>query len=615
MDKAVKKFIYLITDAVIVSVALYLAFYLRFDGNIPPGYFHMFLSYWWLTALIYLACFYLSGMYRVVWHFASVFDVLIILRGVIFASAALAVLHYFFQMPYYPRSVIIMLAIFSIGGVAGSRMLLKLSPEARESLRELLPGMRRRMDRVLIFGAGSSGVAFIRELKNRPELRMKPVGFIDDDQKKQGMIIYGLQVLGDRYALPKMIHQFRIDRVIIAIPSSSLKDIREIVEIIEPTGIVAQTIPGIDEIVSGKVNISAVRNVNVRDLLGRDEIEEDMGEVASFLTGRRVLVTGAGGSIGSELCRQIMRYKPENLVMLDNSENSLFDMEVEFGEKMQGHGYKTVVASIQDADRLQEIFAAYRPYVVFHAAAYKHVPMMEKNPEEALKNNVFGTLNTARAAGKYGARKFVLISTDKAVNPTSVMGASKRAAEKALQMAAAEAGETEFIAVRFGNVLGSRGSVIPLFKRQIAAGGPVTVTHPEMVRFFMTIPEAVRLVIQAGSIGKGGEVFVLDMGEPVKIAALAEDLIRQSGLLPGKDIEIVYTGIRPGEKLYEEILTSEEGIQATRHQKIFQADISREDPSALKAWLCEVEGLLAGHASSEEYVRILHKIVRFHNPF
>jgi FlaA1/EpsC-like NDP-sugar epimerase len=429
--------------------------------------------------------------------------------------------------------------------------------------------------RALIIGAGEAGAMVAKEMYGHPTSGLLPVGFIDDDLRKQGMDLFNIPVLGRREDIPHLVVEYKIDEIIIAMPSAPGQKIREIVDICKGTGVRVKTVPGVYELIDGKVSVSQLREVQLDDLLGRDPVQLDMERIAAYLKGKTVLVTGAGGSIGSELCRQVARFQPGALILLDNTENNLFDIEQELKEHFPDIKQFPELADVRKGCHIKRVFELYHPQVVFHAAAYKHVPMMERFPEHAVDNNIYGTYLVASTAKKHSCETFVFVSTDKAVNPTSVMGASKRAAELVVQhfneQCTKENLNSRFAAVRFGNVLGSRGSVIPTFKRQISAGGPVTVTHPDMVRYFMTIPEAVQLIVQAGSFAKGGELFVLDMGEPVRILDLAEDLIRLSGLTPGKDIEIKITGMRPGEKLREELFTDQEKMSATKYRRIFVA--------------------------------------------
>ena len=448
------------------------------------------------------------------------------------------------------------------------------------------------ISRVLIIGAGCAGEMVVKELEKNPQLNKKAVAIIDDDITRIGDQVSGVDIVGTRNSILKIVKLYKIDEIIFSIANISKKGKKEIIDICKNTNCKIKTIPGIYEIIDGKVDIKQVRDVDIEDLLGREPIEVDFNLMGSYIQDSTILVTGAGGSIGSELCRQIANIRPKKLIMLDNYENNLYSIQQELIRKY-GDSIKmiAVVASIREQKRIEKIFDKYRPEVVFHAAAHKHVPLMEGSPGEAIKNNIFGTLNVAMLSSKYNVKRFLLISTDKAVNPTNVMGATKRAAEMIIQSLNEES-KTEFVAVRFGNVLGSNGSVIPLFKKQIEEGGPVTVTHPKIIRYFMTIEEAVGLVIQAGGMAKGGEIFVLDMGEPVKILDLAKNLIRLSGFEPDVDIKIVFTGLRPGEKLYEELLMSEEGLLDTKHKKIFIGRPIDFDKNDLQKYLIELRDIV-----------------------
>ena len=425
-----------------------------------------------------------------------------------------------------------------------------------------------KISRVLIIGAGQAGEMVIREIKNNPQINKRVVGIIDDDINKLGRRIHGIKILGTTEEIDNIVESEKVDEIILAMARVSNKRKKEIIEICN-NKCKLKTIPGIFEIIDGKVDIKNIRNVEIEDLLGREPIKTNLEEISDYIKDNVVMVTGGGGSIGSELCRQIAGFGPKELVIVDNYENNAYAIQQELIRKYGNElNLKTIIASIREEVRMDEIFNTYRPQVVFHAAAHKHVPLMENSPSEAIKNNIFGTQNVAKLADKYGVKRFVLISTDKAVNPTNIMGATKRAAEMIIQTMN-ERSNTEYVAVRFGNVLGSNGSVIPLFKRQIEEGGPITVTHPDIIRYFMTIPEAVGLVIQAGAMAKGGEIFVLDMGDPVKIVDLAKNLVKLSGLEMGVDIKMEFTGLRPGEKLYEELMMSEEGLTSTENSKIF----------------------------------------------
>ncbi len=422
--------------------------------------------------------------------------------------------------------------------------------------------------RVLIIGAGSLAVMVLRDIKNEPELRYVPVGLIDDDKDKKNKTVYGAKVLGSRKDIERICVEKKVEEIIFAISSVSVEDKSEILEICARSGCRLKIMPAMEALFSGKFSIDSVRNIRIDDLLEREPIQLENNLIAENINGKTVLVTGGGGSIGSELCRQIAKYNPQQLLILDVYENAVYDLQNELRDMYPDMNMSVLIASVRDKKRLDDIFETYKPHIVFHAAAHKHVPLMEYSPAEAVKNNVFGTWNVAQCADSFGTEKFVMISTDKAVNPTNVMGATKRVCEMIVQ-ALAKTSKTEFVAVRFGNVLGSNGSVIPLFQKQIEKGGPVTVTHPEIIRYFMTIPEAAHLVLQATSFAKGGEIFVLDMGEPVKIYDLAKKMILLAGFEPEKEIPITFTGLRPGEKLYEELLMSEEGLENTQHSKIF----------------------------------------------
>ena len=426
---------------------------------------------------------------------------------------------------------------------------------------------RKAAKRIMIVGAGTSGSVILKEMTTSSLVNGCVVCFVDDDKNKAGKFLNGVPVAGNRNDIPRLAEEYRIDEIYIAIPSASAKERKAIIEICRETGCQVKILPGIYQLINGEVSIAKLRNVEIEDLLGRDPIRVNLDEIMGYVSGKVVLVTGGGGSIGSELCRQVASHNPKQLIIFDIYENNAYDIQLELKEKYPDLDLVVLIGSVRNTHRIETVFEKYRPDIVYHAAAHKHVPLMEDSPNEAIKNNVFGTYKTAKAADKYGTKRFVLISTDKAVNPTNIMGASKRMCEMVVQMMNARS-KTDFVAVRFGNVLGSNGSVIPLFKKQIEQGGPVTVTHPDIIRYFMTIPEAVSLVLQAGAYAKGGEIFVLDMGEPMKILDLAKNLIRLSGYTPDVDIPIVFTGLRPGEKLYEELLMNEEGMQDTPNKLI-----------------------------------------------
>jgi FlaA1/EpsC-like NDP-sugar epimerase len=485
-----------------------------------------------------------------------------------------------------------LLSLLLIGGVRFAvRLLADAWPELSDN--HYPTGRPRAVRQVLVMGAGDAGAMIVREMQANPGLGFVPVGLLDDNRGKLGMIVHGVPVRGTRKDISRLIREEPIDEVIIAMPTAPGQAIRDVVAICQQARVTCRTIPGIYELISGHVSVKQVREVRIEDLLRRKPVRIEEREAGDYLEGAAVLVTGAGGSIGSELCRQITFYRPRQLLLLGHGENSIYRILLDLQERFPGLAINPLIADTRDVERLMEIFDRYRPDVVFHAAAHKHVPLMEYNVAEAVMNNVCGTRCLLRAAEASGTERFVLISTDKAVNPTCVMGVTKRLSELQVQDAARRT-KRAYVAVRFGNVLGSRGSVVPLFQRQIAAGGPITVTHPDVQRYFMTIPEAVQLVIQAAAMGRGGEIFVLDMGEPIRIAELAADLIRLCGLEPGRDIEIVFTGLRPGEKLNEELFTSSEDPSPTRHEKILVAHTDTDNnrgSERLALYLQELEDL------------------------
>ena len=555
-----------VTDALIFTFAPLFAVWLRFDGAPDPRVVSTIWGQLPFIVGVRLIFSVLFGLYRRLWRYASIPELAAILGAVSAGTLANLVVSVL-AGERLPMSVVLLAWLLNIILVGVSRCGLRI-------LSFLRYGYRSGASNVLIVGAGDAGAMIARELASAYPGQKKLIGFIDDDPTKYKQQMLGAKVLGNRSAIRSLVESKQVNEIIIALPSAGGGVIREIVQKCKGLPCQVRTVPGIYEVIDGRVKVSELRQVDVTDLLRREPVQLDMVGIGAFLHGKRVLVTGAGGSIGSELCRQIARAQPERLLCLGRGENSIFDITNELREKYPELAQEAIIANVQDADRLRGIFEQWRPQIVFHAAAHKHVPLMEEQPIEAVRNNVFGTQNVAEMADRFGVEAFVLISTDKAVNPTSVMGTTKRVAELVIQRLA-EDSSTRYSAVRFGNVLGSRGSVIPTFRRQIAAGGPVTVTDPAMKRYFMTIPEAVQLVLQTSVMARGGEVFVLDMGEPVKILDLACDLIELSGLKPYTDIPIRFTGLRPGEKLFEELLTAEEGTTATHHEKIFTAKISR----------------------------------------
>ena len=513
--------------------------------------------------LIHTVSFKLFRCYSSLWRYAGEEELVSILSACLVYVIPVYIAHRLIGIDYSILFYVVS-TILIIGYTGGLRLVYRTGRRFKTRMI-----VSQDSQRVLVVGAGSAGQMIINELKENPQLKKVPVGIIDDDINKIGRVIHNVKILGNTSQVKEIVEKENVDEIILAMANVDKARKSEIINICKETKCKLKTIPGIYEIIDGKVDIKKIRDVDIEDLLGREPIKVNMEEMSGYIEERTVLVTGGGGSIGSELCRQIASFNPKHLIIVDNYENNAYAIQQELIRKYEGKlNLSTIIASIREYKRMDEIFNEYKPDVVFHAAAHKHVPLMENSPSEAIKNNIFGTLNVARLADTYKVKRMVLISTDKAVNPTNIMGATKRAAEMIIQTINKNS-ETEFVAVRFGNVLGSNGSVIPLFKKQIAEGGPVTITHPDIIRYFMTIPEAVQLVLQAGAMAKGGEIFILDMGEPVKIVDLANNLIRLSGFEPGVDIKIEYSGLRAGEKLYEELLMSEEGLTKTANSKIF----------------------------------------------
>lgn len=561
----VRRIFLVITDIILINGSVFLSLIMRFEINIasvPEEYIQKYIVNVIPFTIVTLIIFWCFRMYHSLWQYASIAELYKIVEACVVAELAhLCVTSFMGWM--LPRSCYFTSGVFLIVAMSASRFMYRL-------LRQLINEYRHTSEQVkiMIIGAGEATSVLMREISNSRYLdNSKVVCIIDDDLGKVGKYIRGVKIVGTRDHIKEYARYYDIDEIIFAIPSASTKDKREILNICKETSCNLKILPGVYQMVDGEINIKDLRNVDVLDLLGRDPVKVDIESIMGYVKDKTVLVTGGGGSIGSELCRQIVSHKPKCLVIFDIYENNAYDIQQELKIKYPDANVVTLIGSIRNTSRLESVFEQYKPDIVYHAAAHKHVPLMEVSPNEAIKNNVVGTWNVAKMADKYGVKKFVMISTDKAVNPTNVMGATKRICEMIIQ-SFNEKSKTDFVAVRFGNVLGSNGSVIPLFKRQIEAGGPVTVTHPDIIRYFMTIPEAVSLVLQAGAYAKGGEIFILDMGEPVKIDDLAKNLIRLSGYTLGVDMEIKYTGLRPGEKLYEELLMNEEGMQDTDNKLI-----------------------------------------------
>jgi FlaA1/EpsC-like NDP-sugar epimerase len=593
------------TDLLLLPVAVYISFVIRLErfdlGSFWLGYLVFTISAILITPLV----FHRAGVYTRFWRYASV-DELILLGSAVVISVLLAEtvslgVSWLLPSVAIPRSVPIIYFMISLIVALVPRLVLRLLWH-HDKRREREGEIAIRSVRTLVMGAGSAGAMIVREMRENPQLGINVVGFLDDDPLKHRMRIHGVLVVGSHYDLPRLVREYHVEQVIIAMPTASGKTIRKIVDLCEKVHVKARIIPGVYELLDGKVHVNQLRDVQIEDLLRRKPVRTNITAVGELIEGKRILITGGGGSIGSELCRQVIRFRPSELVILGHGENSVFTIERELRQYVPAETtLHTVIADIRFPERMLNVFAKYQPELVFHAAAHKHVPLMEANAVEAVTNNVLGTRNLLEAALAVDVQQFVMISSDKAVNPTNIMGASKRTAELLVHQAAARSGKP-YVAVRFGNVLGSRGSVVLTFKEQIAKGGPVTVTHPEMVRYFMTIPEAVQLVLQAGTLGAGGEVFTLDMGEPVKIVDLARDMIELSGLEVGRDIDIQFSGMRPGEKLYEELFIDGETYERTFHEKIFIAcNASEFVPQTLDSAIAMLENA----ARRDDYATII----------
>ncbi len=555
-------------DIMAIVVAAFAAIYIRFDfsfAGIPEEYLKMFERITPYNIVFTLVFFVVWKLYKSVWRYASATELVNIVFATTCAAAAQFILCYVMHinMPRSYYAIYWFLLSVLTCGVRFSYRILRMIQMKRTNIAE-----RNKSRNVMLIGAGDAANVILKEIENSLYVNMRVKCLVDDNEGCHGKLLRGVPIVGGRDKILDAVEQYGIDEIIYAIPSSNTKTKKEILDICKESGCKLLTLPGMYQLINGDVSVSKLKEVEIEDLLGREPIRINTEEVLDYVSGKVVMVTGGGGSIGSELCRQIASHNPKQLIIVDIYENNAYEIQQELIRKHPELNLVVLIASVRNTARMDSIFKIYRPNIVYHAAAHKHVPLMETSPNEAIKNNVFGTYKTARAADKYGVEKFVLISTDKAVNPTNIMGASKRICEMVVQMMN-QRSKTNFVAVRFGNVLGSNGSVIPLFKKQIAEGGPVTVTHPDIIRYFMTIPEAVSLVLQAGAYARGGEIFVLDMGEPVKIVDLATNLIKLSGYRVGEDIEIKFTGLRPGEKMYEELLMNEEGLKTTANKMIF----------------------------------------------
>ncbi len=591
----------LIHDLSWVPIALFLSFLLRFNlETIPSSHMTVF---WWLLGIampVQFMAFHYFGLYRGIWRFASVPDLIRILKAVLIGVVITFLIMFIWQrLENVPRSAIVLYPVLLIAGLAIPRLFYRWFKDRRVGLAST------QGKRALIVGAGRAGELLVRDLLK--DAQYQPVAFLDDNRKKHGLDIHGVRVVAGTESFEEQIEKLNIEIVLLAIPTASATMMRSLVDKSLALKIPCRTLPSLSELADGKVEVGSLREIRLEDLLGREEISLDDLQVKEFLKDKRVLITGAGGSIGSEFCRQVAGYLPEKLIMVDHGEYNLYQIDAEM-RSSDADLLVSLLGDIRDESRMRWIFEQFKPQIVFNAAAYKHVPLVENNPTEGVKTNVLGTSRIADLAVEYGCEKFVQVSTDKAVNPTNVMGASKRAAEIYCQNLNGRAPNTAFITTRFGNVLGSAGSVVPLFEKQIRQGGPITVTHPEITRYFMTIPEAVRLILQAGSMGQGGEIFVLDMGEPVKIVDLAEQMIHLSGMEVGKDIEIRFTGLRPGEKLYEELFHQSESLMGTSHPKIMLSASREVEWEAMQALLERLRGACA-EREIDTVRTLLHEMV------
>ena len=595
----------------LLCLAYFLSYFIRFEGKIPHNEILNFKNTVWFIIPFKLLVFFYFNLYKGMWRYTSINDLINLVKATFVSSTVIIlVILYLHRFEGYPRSVFVIDAFLTLVLIGGIRLFIRLIlQKATSNIMDMaqfpfFQNTKEGLIRLLIIGAGDAGEKILRELHGNPRLKYNVVGFVDDDPKKHGMQIHGVPVLGDIDQLLDLISEHEVDELLIAIASSTRKEMRRIVDLCKETGLKYRIIPGMGELIDGRLTVKAIRDVAYEDLMGRESIQLEMEKIGEYLKDKTILVTGAGGSIGAELCRQIARYFPKNLILFDRTENNLYEIEMELQRDFPYLRYSPILGNVLNKEVLRKFFLKYRPQVVFHAAAYKHVPIMELNPWEAIFTNIKGTHSLLEVVREFEVNRFVLVSTDKAVRPSNVMGASKRVAELLTQCYNNSFNPTRFMSVRFGNVIGSSGSVIPLFKRQIEKGGPVTVTHPEVTRYFMTIPEAAQLILQAGAMGEGGEIFILDMGSPVKIFDLARDLIRLSGFEPDEDIEIKFIGLRPGEKLYEELISEGEGISPTSHEKI---TVLRKPPCDLN-WLKTKIDELTVLAEKQDAVGIKKKL-------
>lgn len=570
-------------DMAIIAIVPFLSLFIRLEGHMDMLYLATLKLYMPYIILINIGMFYFYGLYRRLWRYATIHDLFTILAAVT-SAAIVEILGGIYFDVNLPNSTYMISLILMIGAIGCNRLIYKFIYFNDAG------GNQKDATRVLIVGAGDAGAMLAREIRNHnEEKKRKIIGYIDDDRTKIGSQLFNTVIMGNCADIERIVEEEKIDEIIIAIPSAGSDVIREIIDSCQKTTCKISVLPSIYELIADKSSLQQLRDISLEDLLCREAVSLDIEQINLYIKDKCVLVTGAGGSIGAELCRKISKFGARQIILLGRGENSIYEIHQELLARFSYVCYVPIIADIRDKSRLKTVFEQYCPEIIFHAAAHKHVPLMEMQPEEAIKNNIFGTKNMAELANQFGCKQFIMISTDKAVNPTSVMGATKRIAEFILQQMNSTSSNTKYSVVRFGNVLGSRGSVVPLFEKQISRGGPITITHPEITRYFMTIPEAVQLVLQAGALARGGDLFLLNMGQPVKILDMAKELIRLHGLIPEQDIKIIYTGLRPGEKLYEELLTVEEGAVSTAHKKIFSAQLQAISSKELQECLTVLE--------------------------
>ncbi|MEA1975002.1 MAG: nucleoside-diphosphate sugar epimerase/dehydratase [Bacillota bacterium] len=605
MQRKIRTIFLVLLDVIIINLDIIIALFMRFGLDFSSINIENIISQAPQIIIIKIVVFAYFRLYKSLWQYASIDELLQVFNGVVVANTLTVTYLFLLRVEGFPRSIILLMGMLDLLFIGGSRLSYRVFRRMKQKY--LISDKDKK--KILIIGAGDAGAMIAKEFNRHIELNSKPVVFLDDDKLKQNKIINGIKVIGKVDEVELISKKEEIDEIIIAVPSTSNKRIKEIINLTKNTKCKVKIVPAMNDILSGELSLQDIREINIEDLLGRDQVKLNMDSMKKYIEEKVILITGGGGSIGSELCRQVARFKPKKLIIFDIYENNAYSIQNELLRKYDGKiNLDVVIGTVRDKNRIEEIMKDNKIDIIFHAAAHKHVPLMERSPKEAIKNNIFGTKNVAEYAIKFKVPKFVMISTDKAVNPTNIMGATKRVCEMIIQ-SLNDNDVTDFVAVRFGNVLGSNGSVIPLFKEQIKEGGPVTVTHEEVTRYFMTIPEASKLVIQAGAMAKGGEIFILDMGEPVKIIDLAKDLIKLSGLQPYEDIDIEVVGLRPGEKLYEELLLNEKENIKTSNRKIFVEKSTHYDKEELKNKLSKLNRVEKKQISKNNICALLDDII------